>query len=41
MALRDSLTGTIWKQYTIEELKEAATLMRGYDLVALCAAGSV
>ncbi|MCX8014925.1 MAG: transketolase [candidate division WOR-3 bacterium] len=28
------------RDYTIEELKEWANLMRGYNLVALCAAGS-
>ena len=28
------------RDYSIEQLKEAANLMRGYDLVALCAAGS-
>jgi transketolase len=40
MALVNSAEGKVMKQYTIEELKEAANLMRGYDLVALCAAGS-
>jgi transketolase len=40
MALRDSTTGEIIRSYSIEELKDAAKLMRGYDLVALCAAGS-
>jgi transketolase len=40
MALRDSKTGQVTKEYTIEELRDAARLMRGYNLVALCAAGS-
>ncbi|MFI5252217.1 MAG: transketolase [Bacteroidota bacterium] len=40
MALRSSATGAIIKNYSIEELEEAAKLMRGYDLVSLCAAGS-
>jgi transketolase len=40
MALRNSSTGEITKQYSIEELKDAAALMRGYDLAVLCAAGS-
>jgi transketolase len=40
MALRNSVTGTVRRPYSIEELKDAAKLMRGYDLVALNAAGS-
>ena len=40
MALVDSNTGRIIREYSIEQLKDAANLMRGYDLVALCAAGS-
>jgi transketolase len=40
MALRDSSTGKVIRSYSVEQLKEAANLMRGYDLVALCAAGS-
>ena len=40
MAIRNSQTGEIQRSYNIEELKDAATLMRGYDLVALNAAGS-
>ena len=40
MALVDSSTGQIIRYYTIDQLREAANLMRGYDLVALCAAGS-
>jgi transketolase len=38
--LKDSKTGRTIRQYTIEELKEQANLMRGYDLACLCAAGS-
>jgi transketolase len=40
MALIDSITGKTIRTYSIEELRDAANLMRGYDLVALCAAGS-
>jgi len=40
MALIDSSSGKLIRDYSIEEIKEAAKLMRGYDLVALCAAGS-
>ncbi|HYG99280.1 MAG TPA: transketolase [Terriglobales bacterium] len=40
MALIDSAVGKVRKDYSIEELKQAANLMRGYNLVALCAAGS-
>jgi transketolase len=40
MALKDSTTGNTIRSYSIEQLREAANLMRGYDLVALCAAGS-
>jgi len=40
MAIQDSSTGNVTRDYTIESLQEAANLMRGYDLVALCAAGS-
>ncbi len=40
MALKDSATGNIIRDYSIEQLRDAANLMRGYDLVALCAAGS-
>ena len=40
MALIDSKTGKVIKDYSVDELKEAATAMRAYDLVALCAAGS-
>jgi len=40
MALTNSTSGEILRHYSIEELKDAANLMRGYDLVALHAAGS-
>lgn len=40
MALIDSKTGNIRKEYTIPELEEAANMMRGYNLVMLAAAGS-
>jgi transketolase len=40
MALIDSATGKVTRDYSIEQLKDAANLMRGYDLVTLCAAGS-
>jgi transketolase len=40
MALTDSTSGKVLRQYSIEELEDAANLMRGYDLVALHAAGS-
>jgi len=40
MALTDSITGKVIRDYSIEQLKDAANMMRGYDLVELCAAGS-
>ena len=40
MALIDSTTEKVVRTYTSEELRDAANLMRGYDLVSLCAAGS-
>ncbi|MBM4165867.1 MAG: transketolase [Ignavibacteria bacterium] len=40
MALIDSKTGNIIREYSIDELKENARFMRGYNLVALHAAGS-
>lgn len=40
MALTNSKSGKVIKDYNIDELKEQANLMRGYNLVALCAAGS-
>jgi transketolase len=38
--IRNSQTGEILRTCTTEELQAQANLMRGYDLVALCAAGS-
>ena len=40
MALKNSATGEVRRSYSVEELNEAAKLMRAYDLVALNAAGS-
>lgn len=40
MPIVDSKTGKIRKNYSLEELVEAANLMRGYNMVSLCAAGS-
>jgi transketolase len=40
MAIKNSMTGSTIREYSTPELKEAANLMRGYDLVALHAAGS-
>ena len=40
MALIDSTSGKLIRDYSIEDLKDAANLMRGYDLVSLHAAGS-
>ncbi|MFZ0808697.1 MAG: transketolase [Candidatus Sulfotelmatobacter sp.] len=40
MSLINSASGKVLREYSIEELKDAANLMRGYDLVALHAAGS-
>jgi transketolase len=40
MPLVDSSTGELRRQYTIDELTHTAQVMRGYNLAALCAAGS-
>ena len=40
MALVDSRTGAVRKQYSLPDLVEAANLMRGYNLIALAASGS-
>jgi transketolase len=40
MPIVDSKTGKVIKDYTIEELTEAAHLMRGYNLISLACAGS-
>lgn len=40
MPLINSITGSIRRTLSTNELRDAANLMRGYDLLALCAAGS-
>ncbi len=40
MPLFNAFSKTVTRDFTIPELEQAARLMRGYDLVALCAAGS-
>jgi transketolase len=40
MALVNSSTGKVRRLYSIDELKGSAKMMRGYNLVALNAAGS-
>jgi len=40
MPIVDSSSRAVVREFSIEELEQAARLMRGYDLVALCAAGS-
>jgi transketolase len=40
MPIVDSSSHKIVREFSIAELEQAALLMRGYDLVALCAAGS-
>jgi len=40
MALIDSKTGKVIRDYSVEDLRHAANLMRGYDLVVLAAAAS-
>ncbi len=40
MPLMNAFSKVVVRDFSIEELKQAARLMRGYDLVALCAAGS-
>ena len=40
MTIRNSASGSVIQKYSIEELRDAANLMRGYNLVALHAAGS-
>jgi transketolase len=40
MPIVDSKTGKVKKNYTIDELVGAANLMRGYNMISLCAAGS-
>ena len=40
MAILNSKTGKTRKKYSTDDLKKAANLMRGYNLVSLAAAGS-
>ncbi len=40
MPIVDSRTGKARRNYSLEELIEAANLMRGYNMICLCAAGS-
>ncbi|RKY52896.1 MAG: transketolase [Candidatus Neomarinimicrobiota bacterium] len=40
MPIVDSKTGKVVKEYNAEELKRLANIMRGYNLISLCAAGS-
>jgi len=40
MAIVDSKTGKVRKNYNTDELIQAANLMRGYNMISLCAAGS-
>jgi transketolase len=40
MAIKDVTTGLTKREYSVAQLDEAAWLMRGYNLAALCAAGS-
>ncbi len=40
MAILNSRTGKVRKAYTVEQLREAANEMRGYDMISLYAAGS-
>jgi transketolase len=40
MSIVNAFSKAVVRDFSLEELKQAARLMRGYDLVALCAAGS-
>jgi transketolase len=40
MPLMNAFSKRVVRDFSLEELEQAARLMRGYDLVALCAAGS-
>ena len=40
MPIMNAFSQVVVRDFTIDELEQAARLMRGYDLVALCAAGS-
>ena len=40
MPIVNAFSKAVVREFSLEELEQAARLMRGYDLVALCAAGS-
>ncbi len=40
MPIMNAFSTAVVRDFSLEELEQAARLMRGYDLVALCAAGS-
>ncbi len=40
MPIVDSKTGNTLREYSVEELQQTAALMRGYNVTALCCAGS-
>jgi transketolase len=40
VSIRNSQNSAVVRTYSVKELEEQANLMRGYNLVALCAAGS-
>jgi transketolase len=40
MPIVNAISKAVVRDFSLDELKDAARLMRGYDLVALCAAGS-
>jgi transketolase len=40
MPIVNAFSQAVVREFSLEELEQAARLMRGYDLVALCAAGS-
>ena len=40
MSIQNSTTGEVLRSYSIDELKQQANLMRGYNLAVLCAATS-
>src|SRR5277367_2088362 len=40
MPIVNAFSKAVVRDFSLDELKDAARLMRGYDLVALCAAGS-
>jgi len=40
MPILNAFSKAVTREFSLQELEQAARLMRGYDLVALCAAGS-